>query len=60
MDEKDPEKAWIADSKAYESGTPKEILINPHYMDEVNRLLPEFYKDPAMEAASRDSTIPID
>ena len=29
-------------------------------MDEINRFLPEFHKDPALEAATRDSNIPID
>jgi len=29
-------------------------------MDQVNRFLPEFYQDPALNAATRNSTIPID
>lgn len=46
--------------KDYEAGTPAHILDRPDYMDEVNRLLPEFYQDPALEQATRNSTIPID
>lgn len=59
-EEESAEQAYINDKKGYEDGTPDHILTNAHYMKEVGRLLPEFYQDPAYEAATRNSTIPID
>jgi len=32
----------------------------PDYIDQVNKFLPQFYQDPALEQATRNSTIPID
>ena len=46
--------------KDYEKGTPAQILDLPDYMDQVNRFLPQFNQDPALEQATRNSTIPID
>ena len=47
------------DKKAYEEGTPKEVLQTTYYRDAVARFLPEFNKDRVLDMA-REKDISID